>query len=67
MTPKEKAKELHDKFNELLPCEGTTTGETPILCALIAVAEILSDELGIMPGKWMHDYWREVKDELLKL
>lgn len=67
MTPKEKAKELYNKFNELLPCEGLTTGETPILCALIAVDEIRSDELEIMPGKWMDDYWKEVKDELFKL
>lgn len=36
-------------------------------CAIVAVDEILKDELGIMPAKWMHDYWREVKQEIQKL
>lgn len=67
MTPKEKAIELVKKFDELLPCEGTTTGQTPIDCALISVNEILKDELEIMPAKWMSDYWEEVREELKKL
>lgn len=67
MTPKEKSIELIKKFNDLLPCEGTTTGQTPIDCALICVEEILADELGAIPAKWMEDYWLEVKEELKKL
>jgi hypothetical protein len=67
MTPQEKAKQLYDKFDEILPCEGTTTGRTPIDCALILVDEILADELEIMPAKWMSDYWQKVKEELEKL
>lgn len=67
MTPKLKALELINKYDELLPCEGTTTGQTPIECVLIVVDEILKDELEIMPAKWMHDYWEEVKQELNKL
>lgn len=67
MEAKEKAVSLVEKFDKLLPSEGTTTGQTPIDCALIVVEEIMLDELGIMPAKWMHDYWREVKSELEKL
>lgn len=44
MTPKEKARELHDKFDNILPREGTTRIQTPIDCALIAVDEILHCE-----------------------
>jgi len=67
MTEKEKAISLVKKFEQLLPCEGTTTGQTPIDCALIVVEEIMLDELEIMPAKWMYDYWREVKLELEKM
>lgn len=67
MTPKEKALSLYKKFDDILSCEGTTTGQTPIDCALIVVAEILKDELQIMPAKWMEEYWLDVEKELKKL
>ncbi len=67
MTEKEKALSLIEKFDKLIPCEGTTTGHTPVECALIVCDEIMLDELEIMPGKWMHDYWRGVKNELINI
>ena len=54
MTPKEKAKELVDKFIPLCGME-----MTEIQCALIAVDEILS----LLPLA-NRDYWQEVKQEL---
>jgi hypothetical protein len=62
MTPKEKAKELFDKYNKTV----NTITYTPIKkCALIAVDEILNlcwngNEVGIK-------YWNEVKQEIEKL
>jgi len=62
MTPKEKAKELFDKYNKTV----NTITYTPIKkCALIAVDEILNEY-------WSHDtkrrdYWNEVKQEIEKL
>jgi hypothetical protein len=66
MTPQEKAKELVKKFDNLLPCEGTTTGQTPIDCALIVVEEIFSLIKGL---EWFKTerYWNEVKAEIEKL
>ena len=71
LTPKEKAKELVLKFKEL-PQEGTLmfyiTFEISKQCALIAVNEIISIKL-----LWFQkdtkdlDYWKEVKQELLKM
>ena len=66
MTPKEKAKELYDKFYMAIPNnEMGLDNEASIQCALIAVDEILSviwinldDEV---------DYWAEVKQEIEKL
>jgi hypothetical protein len=65
MTPKEKAKELVDKFDKAV----NTHTNTPLKkCALIAVDEILN--LMIKEFKWdiKHngniDYWREVKQEI---
>ena len=73
MTPKEKAEELVDRFDLLLPCEGTTTTQTPIDCALIAVNEIIDllEDEGIIFAEY-HDrttieYWLEAKQELNKL
>ena len=72
MTPKEKAKELVEKFSDL------EDGEMYIgkakQCALIAVDEIInslenygkaSDELQNMENDFR--YWQEVKQELLKI
>ena len=68
MTAKEKALALIKKFDKLLPCEGTTTGETPIDCALIAVNEVLF-ALYDIDKKSLNftDYWEEVKQEIKKL
>ena len=72
LTPKQKAKELFDKFSDL------EDGEMYIgkakQCALIAVDEIInslenygkeSDELQNMENDFR--YWQEVKQELLKM
>ena len=72
LTPKEKAKELVEKFSDL------EDGEMYIgkakQCALIAVDEIInslenygkeSDELQNMENDFR--YWQEVKQELLKM
>jgi hypothetical protein len=70
MTPKEKAKELVDKFTNLY--EGINLGlakkHWAKQCALIAVEEILSDYKNYL----MHEnteykglmYWQEVKKEI---
>jgi hypothetical protein len=55
MTPKEKAKELVDKF-------------IAIQCALIAVDEIISIKLlWFQKDTQDLDYWQQVKQELEKL
>jgi hypothetical protein len=65
MTPKEKAKELVDKFTLV----GLQQRNEGIQCAIIAVKEILS--MGIMShsGDWemAKSYWEEVKTEIQKL
>jgi hypothetical protein len=73
MTPKEKARELVDKFSDL------EDGEMYIgkakLCALIAVDEILKTDPMIIWGesdtgidyKSNDEYWNEVKQEINKL
>jgi len=55
MTPKEKAKELVDKFYEILPY--WVNEQDAKQCALIAVDEILKDTINIY-------YWQEVKTEI---
>lgn len=79
MTPKEKARELVDKFEPYVIryTQGDVVGyldqETPILeyqkqCALIAVNEIINLKL-----LWFQkdtkelDYWKEVKQEICDL
>jgi hypothetical protein len=62
MTPKEKAEELIEKYNDVY--EGITLGiakkHWTKQSALIAVDEILKDTLNIY-------YWQEVKQEIEKL
>jgi len=59
MTPKEKAKELFDKYNKTV----NTITYTPIKkCALIAVDECLHTCVESMVY-----YWNEVKQEIEKL
>lgn len=68
MTPKEKAKELFDKFYiEVLDRDGTSAmnGFEAKQCALIAVDEIM-DALE-KNGSWNYDYWKQVKQEIEKL
>jgi len=73
MTPKEKAIELVNKFDNLLPCEGTTTGQTPIDCALICVDEIIKEikdlyfNHDIEENNSSVDYYERVKIEINKL
>jgi hypothetical protein len=64
MTPKEKAEELFEKFNN------PDTTHHPYVhnaqqCALIAVDEILNAVTAIADKRY--DYWKEVKQELEKL
>jgi hypothetical protein len=76
MTPKEKAIELVDKFNELTvkAIEYYANGkikeckEDAIECALITVDELLEDKVEIDGMRVINDsYWMEVKQELLNL
>ena len=64
MTPKEKAKELVDKFYPMF--SNSARDALTKQCALIAVDEILS--MGIMSdsGDWEMAklYWQEVKEEI---
>lgn len=77
MTPKEKSKQLIDKFDEQLnhlAC-GTNGIEEYIYeqaryCALIAVDEILDDDVYDMSEQLFENrinYWEEVKQEIEKL
>ena len=64
MTPKEKAKELVDKFTVV----GLQQRNEGIQCALIAVDEILNVTAGL--NGWINgfqSYWEEVKQEIEKL
>jgi hypothetical protein len=60
MTPKEKAKELVDKYNFLKEIFIPSIHEQK-QCALIAVDEILNKD------GYNNDYWKEVKEEINKL
>jgi len=75
MTPKEKAKQLVDKFEPYVirytqdDVVGYLSEETPILeyqkqCALIAVDEIINN-LPLISE--IQEYWQEVKQEIEKL
>jgi hypothetical protein len=66
MTPKEKAKELFDKYyTEVLDRDGTSAmnGFEAKQCALIAVDELLL----LITYQPTIDYWNEVKQEIEKL
>jgi hypothetical protein len=61
MTPKEKAKQLVDKFTVV----GLQQRNEGIQCALICVDEVLDEY-------WSHDcnrrdWWKQVKEEIRKL
>ena len=66
ITPKEKAKELVEKFSDLEDREMYIVKAKQ--CALIAVDEIISIKLLWFQKDTEHlDFWKEVKEELLKL
>jgi len=80
MTPKEKAKELVDKYlcieeiyNVDLFCDECGINEAAKYCALIAVDEVLNElfEMALVTGSsYVHkhiDYYQEVKQEIEKL
>jgi hypothetical protein len=72
MTPKEKAKELVDKFHRLDPDTDYYNGITVELakqCSLIAVDEVIEqNNIWInQTGKGTNNYWQEVKQEINKL
>jgi len=70
MTPKDKAKELFDKF--MKPVDGLhkypMCFDTSKQCALIAVDEVIES---LHEHHWQNrliiDYWKEVKQEIEKL
>ena len=66
LTPKEKAKELIEKFSDLEDREMYIVKAKQ--CALIAVNEIISIKLLWFQKDTEHlDFWKEVKEELLKM
>ena len=72
MTPQEKAEELLDKYlsidetyNVDLFCdECGMSYEAAKYCALIAVAEVITES---MDNEYSEKYWQEVKQEIEKL
>jgi hypothetical protein len=70
MTPKEKAKELWNKFFYAQVTEGdfTLDGEIAYKCALIAIDEIINcTKNGLGVTVYSKEYWEEVKKEIEEL
>ena len=70
LTPKEKAKELFSKYQNIYITEDSMgiDDELAKQCVLIAVNEIISIKLLWFQKDTEHlDFWKEVKEELLKL
>jgi hypothetical protein len=79
MTPKEKAKELVDKFYQRFPLKMnviTTRGDLSWeydswneakQCAIIAVDEILNNDGFTQFDVYLTEYWQEVKQEIENL
>jgi hypothetical protein len=70
MTPKEKAKELVNKFVQFTPAEEEFEYDYAKSCALIAVDEILEDNVDDMSEELFDiriEYWQSVKQEIEKL
>tara|TARA_R110000803_G_scaffold15626_3_gene43034 strand:+ start:1041 stop:1250 length:210 start_codon:yes stop_codon:yes gene_type:complete len=67
LTPKEKAKELVDRFNEHIEYDTNFKDETikAKKRALICVDEVINDRA--KRGKINFTYWQEVKQEINKL
>jgi hypothetical protein len=77
MTPKEKAKELVEKYRKYVDdgrhngfYSGEITFNNQKQCALITVDELLNNFLSNTTtkyGKERYHFWQEVKQEILKL
>ena len=73
MTPKEKAKDLYNKFLRYVPAEEEFEHEYSKQCALLAVEEIIpivnSYENALSASQQSNylEYWYEVKKEIEKL
>ena len=69
MIPKEKAKELVDRFYEIqLKSKGYASVVLAKQCALICVDEIIEDAThDPFNAKTRIEYWQEVKQEIEKL
>ena len=70
LTPKEKAKELFSKYQNIYITEDSMgiDDELAKQCALIAIDEIISIKLLWFQKDTEHlDFWKEVKEELLKM
>jgi len=65
MTPKEKAKELIERFTFI--CKECDYDWNAKQCALIAVDLAIEVETGIFKGKVHRSFWQEVKYEIEKL
>ena len=66
MTPKEKAKELVDKYCDV----GSVDLDDAKYCAIVAVEEILEDDMYDMSEELFEkriNYWQEVEQEIKKL
>lgn len=65
MTPKEKAKELYDKFYMAIPSdEMGLCDEASRQCALIAVDEVINSIFGNHEVDFLRNFWQEVKKEI---
>jgi hypothetical protein len=68
MTPKEKANELVDKFDNFDVLGEDHNGFTAQQCALVAVDEMVHYlEIVLGVDKSDFEYWQEVKQEIEKL
>jgi hypothetical protein len=73
MTPKEKAVELYNKYEQLGKdfTRGVSMAEFAKQCALIAVREIEDaidfDWMEVQNLESQHRYWEKVKEEIKKL
>ena len=70
ITPKEKAKELFSKYQNIYLTEDSMgiDDELAKQCALIAIDEIVKIKLLWFQKDTEHlDFWKEVKEELLKI
>jgi hypothetical protein len=63
MTPKEKAKELVDKFSNVPLLDSYEAKQ----CALVAVDEIILEMDNVMLPNPFKQYWNEIKQEIEKL